>query len=330
MAGYAKLSNVEMVAFCDIIPERAKNGAEKYGAPGAKVFTDYNEMLEMDLDAVSVCTPNNVHAPATIAALRAGKHVLCEKPMAITSEEADAMVRTAKETGLKLSVGYMSRFGDDAQLLKRMIEAGELGEIYYAEALAVRRRGVPTWGVFLSKEKQGGGPLIDIGTHSLDLTLWLMGDYSKPVSVLGSSYRKLAPLGGYNIWGAWDPESYEVEDSAFGLVKLESGATVLVKSSWALNVEKDQHGSVLCGTKAGASLVDGLRINTQMHNMLWNTSPAADRRGASLHEREIAHWVDCIVNDKEPLVKAEEAAQVTKILEAIYKSAETGKAVTFE
>jgi len=330
LEGYAKLPDlVEVVAFCDIIPERAKTGAEKYGAPGAKVFTDYRDLLAMkDLDAVDICTPNKLHAPMTIDALKSGKHVFCEKPMAITSEEADAMVKTAKETGLKLSVGYQSRYSDDAQLLKRMVSEGELGKIYYAEALALRRRGVPTWGVFLSKEMQGGGPLIDIGTHSLDLTLWLMGDYSKPVTVLGSSYKELAPLGGYNAWGPWDPKSYEVEDSAFGFVKLESGATVLVKASWALNIEKDEHGSVLCGTKGGARFVNSvLTINKEGNNRLWDITPVPTRSSDSLYDREIAYWVDCLINNKEPLVKAEEAAQVTRILEMIYKSSETNKAV---
>jgi len=330
LEGYAKLPDlVEVVAFCDIIPERAKTGAERYGAPGAKVFTDYRELLEMkDLDAVSICTPNNLHAPMTIDALKAGKHVLCEKPMAITSEEADAMVKTAKETGLKLSVGYQSRYSDDAQLLKSMISEGELGKIYYAEALALRRRGVPTWGVFLSKEKQGGGPLIDIGTHSLDLTLWLMGDYSNPVEVLGSSYKELAPLGGYNAWGPWDPKSFEVEDSAFGFVKLESGATVVVKASWALNIKEDEHGSVLCGTKGGARLVNNtLTINREGNNRLWDITPVPTRSQESLYDREIAYWVNCLINNKEPLVKAEEAAQVTRILEMIYKSSESKKVV---
>ncbi|HHY99264.1 MAG TPA: Gfo/Idh/MocA family oxidoreductase [Firmicutes bacterium] len=330
MGGYSKLDTVEMVAFCDAIPERAQQAAETFGASGAKVFTDYREMLEMkDLDAVSVCTPNNTHAVTTIAALKAGKHVFCEKPMAVTSAEADEMVRTARKNGLKLSVGYQSRFGDDAKFLKSMSEAGELGRIYYAEALSVRRRGVPTWGVFLSKEKQGGGPLIDIGTHSLDLTLWLMNDYSKPVAVLGSTYQELGPLGGYNAWGPWDPKAFEVEDSAFALIKLESGATVILKSSWALNIEKDLFGSILCGTQAGASLVNGeLKISGQSHNRLWDLVPTSTSSKDSNYDREIAHWVDCLLNDKEPIVQPEQAAQVTRILEAIYKSSESGKAVS--
>ncbi|MGC9004216.1 MAG: Gfo/Idh/MocA family protein, partial [bacterium] len=329
MQGYAKLKDkVDLVAFCDTIPERAEKGAKEYGSRNAKVFTDYREMLEMkDLDAVDICTPNKFHAPQAIDALKAGKHVFCEKPMALNTEEAEAMVKTAKETGLKLSVGYPSRFSDDSQLLKSIIESGELGEIYYAEAAAIRRRGVPTWGVFLSKELQGGGPLIDIGTHIVDLTLWLMGDYSMPVSVLGAAYKKLAPLGGYNIWGPWDPAKFEVEDSAFGLVRLESGATLMVKSSWALNLSEPQP-SILCGTKGGAVFGAGqLKIFTQSHDRLVDISPVPTHSSDSLIDREIANWVDALLNDKEPLVKAEEAAQVTRILDLIYKSSDLGKAI---
>lgn len=329
MQGYAKLKDkVELVAFCDTILERAEKGAKEFGSTKAKCFTDYREMLEMkELDAVDICTPNKFHAPIAIDALKAGKHVYCEKPMAMNTEEAEAMVRTAKETGKKLSVGYPSRFSDDAQLLKEMISAGELGEIYYAEASAIRRRGVPTWGVFLSKELQGGGPLIDIATHILDLILWLMGDYSKPVAVLGSAYKKIAPLGGYNIWGPWDPEKFEVEDSAFGMVKLESGATVVVKSSWALNTE-EPHPSYLCGTKGGAVLGAGsTKVFTEAHNRLIDLVPVPTHSRESLIDREIANWVECLLENKEPLVKAEEAAQVTRILDLIYKSADAGQAI---
>jgi len=329
MQSYAKLKDkVELVAFCDTIQERAEQGAKQYGARNAKVFTDYREMLEMkELDAVDICTPNKFHAPIAIDALKAGKHVYCEKPMAMNTEEAEAMVRTAKETGLKLSVGYPSRFSDDAQFLKSLIVSGELGEIYYAEAAAIRRRGVPTWGVFLSKELQGGGPLIDIGTHIVDLTLWLMGDYSMPVAVLGATYQKLAPLGGYNIWGPWDPKKFEVEDSAFGLVKLESGATLMVKASWALNLSEPQP-SFLCGTKGGAIFGGGsLQIFSHTHNRLIDISPVPTHSGESLFDREISDWVDALLNDREPLVKAEEAAQVTRILDLIYKSADLGKAI---
>ena len=176
--------------------------------------------MKEDVDVVYVLTPNNAHAPVSIAAMKAGKHVMCEKPMAKTYAEAKEMVKTAKETGKILTIGYQNRYRADSQYLKSACEADELGEIYYAKAHAIRRRAVPTWGVFIDEEKQGGGPLIDIGTHALDLTLWMMNNY-EPASVTGSTYRKLADQTQTgNAWGDWDPKKFTVEDSAFGFIKL--------------------------------------------------------------------------------------------------------------
>ncbi|MCL2433850.1 MAG: Gfo/Idh/MocA family oxidoreductase, partial [Clostridia bacterium] len=220
-AGFA-----DMVAFCDIVPEKAKEAAEQFGAKGAKTFTDFNELLKLDLDAVHVCTPNSSHAPISIAALNAGCHVMCEKPMAMNYAEATAMCEAAKKNGKALTIGYQRRQQKAAQYLKKLINEGDLGDIYFARAPAVRRRGVPTWGVFLDEEKQGGGPLIDIGTHVLDLTLWFMDNY-QPEIVCGSVFRKLADTqNAANEWGPWDPAKYTVEDSAFGYIKMKNGATI--------------------------------------------------------------------------------------------------------
>jgi predicted dehydrogenase len=339
MPNLAKVENVEMVAFCDLIEERAVEGAKKYGVPGAKVFTNYKDLLAMeDIEVVHVLTPNYNHAEISIAALEAGKHVMCEKPMAKTAAEARAMYEAHKRTGKKLTIGYQSRSRADTQYLKKLIDNGELGEIYFAKALAVRRRGVPTWGVFLDKEKQGGGPMIDIGTHSLDLTLWLMNNY-EPVSVTGSTFEKLKYTeNAANEWGAWDTSKFAVEDSAFGYVKFKNGATVIIETSWALNtLESVPGGTILCGTKAGADFMDGLRINGEKQGSLYvnkinvNDLGREKYRGEKLiaFEYEARQWIDCIVNDTEPLVKPEEALVVSEILEAVYKSAETGQTVYF-
>ena len=209
-----KQGKIDMVAFCDIVEERAVKAKEEYGTEDAKVFTDYKELLKMDLDAVYVTTPNREHSFISIDAMKAGKNVLCEKPMAKTSEEAKAMLDTAKETGKILTIGYQNRYRSDSTYLKRACENGDLGEIYYAKGHALRRRAVPTWGVFLNEEEQGGGPLIDIGTHALDLTLWMMDNY-EPDTVMGSVYKKLGnQTETANAWGDWNPEEYTVEDSA--------------------------------------------------------------------------------------------------------------------
>ncbi|NBD23703.1 Gfo/Idh/MocA family protein [Paenibacillus glycinis] len=338
MPSLAKVDNAEMVAFCDLNEERARAAADKYGAPGAKVFTDYKQLLAMEeIEVVHVLTPNVSHAFLSIDAMEAGKHVMCEKPMAKTGAEAKAMYEAHVRTGKKLSVGYQNRSKAQSQLLKRMIDNGELGEIYYAKAVATRRRGVPTWGVFLDKEKQGGGPMIDIGTHSLDLILWLMNNY-EPESVTGSVFHKLKHTeNAANEWGSWDPEEFEVEDSAFGYVKFKNGAVVSIETSWMLNIAKSE-GSYLCGTKGGADFKDGLRINGERDGNLFvnviDVDPKARERfrGEDLtdFEYEARQWIDCIANDTEPLVKPEEAMVVSAILEAVYISAETGKPVYFD
>lgn len=339
MPSLAKIEEVEMVAFCDIIIERAERAAAKYGVEGAKVYEDYRELLEDEsIDVVHVCTPNSSHAEISIAAMEAGKHVMCEKPMAKTAEEARQMVETAKRTGKKLTIGYNNRFRADSLHLHTLCQQGDLGEIYFAKAHAVRRRAVPTWGVFLDEEKQGGGPLIDIGTHALDLTLWMMNNY-KPKAVLGTTYRKLADTeNAANAFGPWDPKEFTVEDSAFGFITMENGATIILESSWALNtLDVDEAKVSLSGTKAGADMKDGLRINGEEHGRLYTKHVDLSVGGVAFFEgrretdgeREARQWIQAIINDTEPLVKPEEAYVVTQILEAIYESAKTGKAVYF-
>ncbi len=163
MPALKRQPNAEMVAFCDIIEERAIKAKADYGTPDAKVYTDYHKLLEdKTIDIVHVLTPNRWHSPITCDALEAGKHVMCEKPMAINSVEALKMVETAKRTGKKLTIGYQNRQRADSLYLKKEALDGTFGDIYYAKATAIRRRAVPTWGVFLNEFEQGGGPLIDI------------------------------------------------------------------------------------------------------------------------------------------------------------------------
>lgn len=333
-----KQGKIDMVAFCDIIEERAVKAKEEYGTEDAKVFTDYKELLKLDLDAVYVTTPNREHSFISIDAMKAGKNVLCEKPMAKTAEEAKAMLDTAKETGKILTIGYQNRYRADSTYLKRACDNGELGDIYYAKGHAIRRRAVPTWGVFLNEEEQGGGPLIDIGTHALDLTLWTMNNY-EPDTVMGSVYKKLGDqTETANAWGDWNPEEYTVEDSAFGFIKMKNGATIVLESAWALNtLDVDEAKTSLCGTKAGADMKDGLRINKVKYNKQVVEKPALDADGVpffdaageepSLIEQET--FYNAVMNGGEVVVKPEQAYVVTQILEAIYKSAATGEAVKF-
>jgi predicted dehydrogenase len=259
--------------------------------------------------------------------------------MAINSVEAKKMLDAAERTGKKLTIGYQSRFRDDSMYLKAEADAGELGEIYYAKATAIRRRAVPTWGVFLNEYEQGGGPLIDIGTHALDLTLWTMNNY-KPLYCVGTTYHQLnnnTQAG--NAWGDWDPEKFTVEDSAFGFIVMENGATIVLESSWALNtLDVREAQTAVCGTKAGADMIDGLRINGVRGGRQYVFKPSFKAGGVAFNDgaagedastREARQWINAVINDTDPITRPEQAYCVTQILEGIYESAKTGKPYYF-
>ncbi|QHQ59740.1 Gfo/Idh/MocA family oxidoreductase [Anaerocolumna sedimenticola] len=340
MPSLSKLSDVEMVAFCDIVEERAQKAKEKYGTPDAKVYTDYQELLkDPEIEVVHVCTPNRSHAPISIDSLHAGKHVMCEKPMAKTAEDARKMVQAAKETGKKLTIGYQHRHKPESIYLKSVIERGDLGEIYFAKAYAVRRRGTPNWGVFLNEYEQGGGPLIDIGTHSLDVTLYLMNNY-EPKMVVGTTYKKVNNAECGNPWGGWDKDQHTMEDSAFGFIVMKNGATIILEASWALNTSEPipEGSTMLCGTDAGAQIKNGVTINKGEFNRLIEVKPDMASGGVAFYEGvssnpaevEARRWIDAVKNDTEVVVKPEQACVVSEILEAIYKSAKSGQPVYFD
>ena len=342
MPSLKKVADCEMVAFCDIIPERAEKAAKTFGTPDAKWFTDYKELIKnSDIDVVHVCTPNRSHSFITVDCLEAGLNVMCEKPMAINSAEAKKMLDAAKKTGKKLTIGYQSRFRSDSQFMKTEADDGTFGDIYYAKATALRRRAVPTWGVFLNEYEQGGGPLIDIGTHALDLTLWMMNNY-KPKYCVGTTYHKLnADTNQGNAWGNWDPDKFTVEDSAFGFIVMENGATIILESAWALNtLDVREAVTTLCGTKAGADMNGGgLRINGIRNNRQYVLEPNFKAAGAAFNDSksgesasdsEARLWIDAVRNDTDPVTLPEQAYVVTRILEGIYESSKSGNIYFFE
>ncbi|MCI9226097.1 MAG: Gfo/Idh/MocA family oxidoreductase [Acutalibacter sp.] len=343
---------VDLCAFCDLIPERAEKAAKEYGTPDAKVYTDYHELLaDPTIDAVHVLTPNIAHCEITVAALEAGKHVLCEKPMAATPEDAQKMLDARDRTGKMLTIGYQYRHFHENAVARKVVADGWLGDIYYAEATYLRRRGVPTWGVFTDKSKQGGGPLIDIGTHALDNTLFLMNNYDVDY-VVGTSFEKLGRLltpdvQGQNNWRGepdhWNNETYDVEDSAVGQIKMKNGAVINLRASWAMNMAEkagcdNQAHTLLCGTKGGLDTLEGrVRLNHIVANeqtISWvgdkimgyipgfSTGPAPISK-----EHDI--WVKALRGEGELFVTADQAFIVTKILDAIYQSSKTGQAIKF-
>jgi predicted dehydrogenase len=317
---------------------KADNARRDFGDDSTRVYDRFEHLVADErIEVVHICTNNAAHASMAVAALDAGKHVMCEKPMARNAEEARAMLAAARRAQRKLSVSFQNRFRPDAQYLHTLCRNGELGDIYFAKAHALRRRAVPTWGSFHDKSIQGGGCLIDIGSHALDLALWMMGKYT-PRSVVGNVYGKLAPvMSGANAWGPWDPQRFGVEDSAFGLITMDRGETIFLESSWALNVCEDLEAKVtLCGTAGGADMARQLRLTGERFGQLLTTAVDLDAhvhrtrvKVESAPDLEARLWIDCILQGGEPPVRPEEALVVTQIIDAIYRSSEKKEAVYF-
>lgn len=341
MPSLAAIPNVQMVAFCDIVEERAIRASQKFGTPDAKTYTDYRELLaDPEIEVVHVLTPNKSHAQITVDALYADKHVMCEKPMAKTAADAKRMCEAARATGKKLTIGYQHRQKPQSIYAKQYIETQALGEIYYANCLATRRRGTPNWGVFLNEEEQGGGPIIDIATHSLDLTLYLMNNY-EPRVVLGKTHKKLEHPEAGNIWGDNGVSETSLEESACAMIIMKNGATIMLETSWSLNTaEPVQEGScVLCGSRAGLQIKNGkLLLNSVELGRQMQTEVDTSAGGVAFYDgvqqtpalTEAKNWIRAIVDDTDPVVLPEQALVVSQILEAIYTSSKTGEAVYFE
>jgi predicted dehydrogenase len=328
--GYKEIENVELYAVCDINAERAAACAKENNIP--HVFKDYNEMLKMnELDAVSVCTWNSVHAPASIAALRAGKHVLCEKPMAMNTAEALEMEKAAKEAGKVLMIGFVRRFGNDTSILRDFIANDMMGDIYYAKATYLRRAGFPG-GWFGDKSRSGGGPLIDLGVHVIDLVRYLM-DKPKAVSVSGVAFNKLGArshIKQHKGWTASDSSSiFTVEDMAAAFIRFDNGAALSLETSFSLNLKNDTGNIELFGTKSGAKLDPQLEFYTEQNDYLVNVTPTLDTvmDFTGTFKDEIAHFVSCVAEGKPCISPAEDGVEIMRIIDAVYESAKTGREV---
>ncbi len=324
---YKKHPDAEIVAICDINLETLKKVGDDLGIPENLRFEKYEDLLRLkEIDMVDICTPNYVHMDPTVKGLRAGKHVICEKPIALNAKEGQKMVDAAAESGKKLMIAYCWRWNSGAQALKRFVDAGSLGQTYYARVQALRRRGVPSWGVFIDKAKQGGGPLIDIGCHALDLTLWLMG-HPRPVAASGKTYTHFGrKKGTFGVWGPWDYDNYTVEDFAVGIIRFDNDATLVLESSFCANIENDVFNTTILGTEGGCTL-DPLKMYREENGTLIDVSPVKLQQPVGTHEGEIIAFLDAIRNKKPSPVPGEDGLMVAKILDALYKSSELGKEV---
>jgi predicted dehydrogenase len=323
---FQKLSEVVSIeAISDVNEETAKTVADKFNIP--KVYANYRDMFG-EVDAVTICTPNKFHAEITIAALEAGVHVLCEKPMAMSTEESLAMIEASKKSGKVLHIAYHYRFMKDAQAAKHLIKKDEIGEPIVARVKALRRRKVPGWGVFTNKDLQGGGSLIDWGCHFLDLSLWLLGN-PEPVEVVGTTYNRLSKMPGQvNQWGTFNHETFNVDDHVTAYIRFKNGSSMLFETSWAANIPKDEEGVSISGLTGGLELFP-LQLNQAKHGMLFNTVADYVPGEESADIAQAKNFINSCLGKEELVVAPEQAMQVSKIIDAIYKSSETGQSVRF-
>ncbi|TDF93024.1 Gfo/Idh/MocA family protein [Paenibacillus piri] len=332
---YANNPEVELVAICDMNRARAEEKAAKYAIP--HVYADVRELLaNTEVEAVSICTWNNTHAEFSIAALDAGKHVLCEKPLCQTVEQALQVEEAVRRSGKVFQVGFVRRYGQTTQMLRKFIDSGDLGDIYYAKASCLRRLGNPG-GWFSDKERSGGGPLIDLGVHVIDLCWYLMGR-PKVVSVSGNTYNKLGNRANVKHLSFYQAADYEasnndVEDLANALIRFENGASLMVDVSFTLHAVKNELSISVHGTKGGAQVEPELQIATEKHDMMLNLLPQADKLTFDFvagFQNEINHFTGSCLGRLETLSPVEDGVEMMKMLCAVYESAALGQEIRFD
>jgi predicted dehydrogenase len=323
---------VELTALCDTNSERARQRAAELGIQ--HVYSDYNELLEAhpDLDFVDICTPNAYHSEISVAALERGIHVFCEKPDAVTPQEAAKMAAAAERSGKILMAMRNNRFRPAVQFLKNYISEGHAGEIYTGRCGWVRRRGIPgKGGWFTTKSLSGGGSLIDLGVHFIDVAIWLMGG-PRPVSVTGAAYTKFAGSSisdsEHSQFGeSKDEGTFDVEDLATGFIRFDNGATLQIEFSWASNVEEEMNFVELRGTGAGLSYRRGeAKVFTEVAGTLVDLLPRLPKDNVG-HTPHLHHFIDCIQGRAVPVNTPQDGIDMINILSALYESARTGSEI---
>jgi len=335
---FQKAGNVEVTIIADINKEKLRYVADKFRIP--KAVTNWQDVLNEPVNAVSICSPNAFHAAQSIAALKAGKHVLCEKPVCLKDTEAQAIFQAASSSGCKFMAAFPRRFSGEAKVLRSLIRAGDFGEMYYAKTGYLRRQGIPglgTW--FTDKKLAGGGPMMDIGVHVLDFVIHLLGA-PQPEKILAATFHHFRDQA---VDGGWPPSEtrigdkssgiLDVEDMASAFVRLSGGICLFVEASWAGHLAPQSYTTIL-GKKAGAQMPDPakpdnpLKIFSRLKGHLTDSTPLVPK--ADVYQEEINHFLDCIRKDKEPITTKEEIVSVVRIIEGIYKSARINRPVSFK
>jgi predicted dehydrogenase len=317
--GYRKLEGVRVRALCDADAARLQRVAGEFEVE--RCYTSFEQMLEREpLDAVSVCTPNFLHCEMSVKALERGKHVLCEKPMAMNAAQARRMREAAGRSGRVLMVCQQRRFQPEARELQRRIAAGEFGALYFARAWWTRRAGIPgLGGWFTQKQKSGGGVLIDIGVHMLDLAMWMLG-FPEPREVSAAHGSRFGRHGRGVGW-KWHPDdpagTFDVEDYAAAFVRFDNGAALALHCSWASHIKKDSLGLELWGETAGATL-GPLEIFTERDGQAVDLAPAV--AAAAAFDGAVAHFISCARDGEPPLCPPEQSVRVMELIDRIYEA----------
>jgi predicted dehydrogenase len=335
---YLDMPDVQVVAVADVVPGKAAAFVADLGLEGAGAFEDHNKLLELDLDGVSVCTPNVAHHQTSVDALAAGKHVLTEKPMAVTLDQAVDMARAARRADRLLSVGFQPRYDPNMQMVKRIVRSGELGKVYYVETGGGRRRGMPG-GTFIRKDLAGAGALADIGCYSLDMALDALG-YPRPLTVSASASRHFGSDPRYHK----EADRFEVEDFGVALVRLEGDIVLNFKISWAMHMDT-LGATMFLGTDAGLKVTPagsgpwsgvwdgGVGSVTLYHDVLgYHTeSPIPVRsHNVRIFYEKVRDFVTAIQEGRPAPIPGEEIVRNQAVIDGILRSAAEGREVAIE
>jgi predicted dehydrogenase len=324
----SKIEGVQLVAAADPSEASLKKFADNYKA--VATFADGSEMLKQSkLDAVCVCSPNGAHSPNTLMALDAGCHVMVEKPMAMNAAECQLMTDSAAKNKKHLVVGFQFRFDPRTELIAKHVRDGHFGKILYVRCQALRRRGIPNWGVFGRKDLQGGGPMIDIGVHCLEMAHFAIGS-PNPISATGNcwTYHGNQPSETLSVWPNWDYSTYTVEDLAVGMIRFDTGAMLTIEASFVAHIEKDVWTFSLMGEKGGATW-EPTMLFTDHNGYMMNMSPGFLPLGGweTIWDRKAQHFVQVLRGERPNLAPPEHGLMVQKMLDGVYASAAAGKEV---
>lgn len=331
MGAIKKIPQIEVVGCCDIKPDRLKVMKDQWGIEAG--YEKWDDLLrEIKPDVIDVCTPNGVHCPAVVAAVEAGCHAITEKPMAMNPAECQQMIDAAKANDRKLAVGFQYRYHPVCEMFMRAKAAGDIGDIMFVKCQALRRRGIPNWGVFGQKELQGGGPMIDIGVHIIESAHYCIGE-PRPIAASGNIWTYIGdkPSEVESMWPGWDWKTFTVEDLAVGQVRFDNGCIMQIESSFSAHIDHDIWNFTIMGTKGGFNF-DTATLFTDHAGTMINAKAGylPNPGGDSLFVAKLKNFANGILEGTPLRAPGESGLAVQKIIDGVYRSAAAGKEVTID